>query len=143
MHITPPEGVLFLFLLTESVFDVRDREINLPVCAVTVICGIWFVSHSGTFSVFGLAAALLPGLLILAAAVLSRGRIGAGDAAVLLTASLFAGWIRILASLFFGLLAAAGYALILLTLKKRGKNAAFPFLPFLTGGFLAAFLAGF
>ena len=141
MHVQPPDAILFLFLLTESVFDVRDRAINLPILLVTAVCGIWYGFSSGT-PLLRVAAALLPGALLLGVSLASRGRVGAGDALAVLVMALFADWIRVLVSLFLGLAFSAGWAGYLLAVKKKGRRTAFPFLPFLAAGHAAALLCG-
>lgn len=123
-----------VLLLADTVCDIRHKEIY-PAATITgaafgVLSGLLFRNAGVTETV----VSLIPGLLLMAVSIASRGQAGAGDALVLLMTGAWTGtsvW-RIFAA---GLFGAAVFAGVLWIIKRR--NAEFPFVPFLLAGFTA------
>ena len=115
-----------LFLLIQSLHDCRSRTISLRLTAVVAAAGLLFLR-------------LLPGFVLLSAGLLSRGGIGTGDGLVLLTAGLCLPSDAAIAGTGLALFLSALLGAVLL-IRRRSRNTAFPFVPFLLVGCLISLL---
>ena len=79
------------------------------------------------FALFG----ILPGLLFLAMAVLTKEKVGYGDGLVLIVTGVLLGLRVNLMMVFMGLFLAALSSIWLLIRKKAGRNTKIAFVPFL------------
>ena len=85
---------------------------------------------------------LLPGLFLLSLVPVTRGGIGAGDGLLMLGIGTLLPVEEELFILLAGLLLASLYAAVLL-LRRRGRDTAFPLVPFILGGCLLLLLSVF
>lgn len=88
------------------------------------------------------AGALAGGGLMLAAATLGRGAMGAGDVKISLVIGGFVGWPAITVALFASFVAAAIGGLVLMAMGIKGRRDFIPFGPFLAAGALFAAVWG-
>ena len=131
-HLSAPEYAALLFTAGCSLTDLQTLEIHLPFCAAFLILGIVSVTGTGQ-SLLETVISLIPGMILLWTARISRGAVGGGDGVVVLITGLFLGFSLTLASSAAGILLAGCYAGFCL-FTGRFNRAAFPFLPFLFAG---------
>ncbi|MDO4477431.1 MAG: prepilin peptidase [Lachnospiraceae bacterium] len=78
----PHDGILIIFLFYQSLSDMRDREVDLTVCGVTALTGVYY--RILVFPEMDRIFCFLPGILVLALALITRGKVGLGDAWIIL-----------------------------------------------------------
>lgn len=130
------QTVLFVSLLmTASVFDVKKRIIPDTVCIGVVLTGLMCFEPSRLLGCFS----ALPFLI----AALMNGNIGGGDVKLTAAAGVVLGIGGGIVAMIIGLTAMllfyAAYA-ITQRLRKRERQRAFPLAPFLSIGFITAYL---
>lgn len=81
---------------------------------------------------------ILPGLIVCAVGVLSRGAIGLGDGILVTIVGLYIGNNRTVMMLAWAFLAAFCWSVFLLLVRKKKRQEAFPFVPFLALGWVTA-----
>ena len=127
-----------LFLLMQALRDCRSRTISLRLTAAVAAAGLCFLVIRQTDAA-EILLRLLPGLFLLSAGFLSRGGIGMGDGLVLLTAGLCLPSDSVIAGTALALCLSALLSACLL-IRRRSRNTAFPFVPFLLVGCLISLL---
>ncbi len=137
-------GVIFaVFSLVCAWQDLRTRRIHAGIFAAFGTAGLLCSFLDGR-SPGDMALALLPGMLFLAASVLSREAIGLGDALWLITAAAFADlrdlMIILFAACFLCMLAVFGLALRYRADLRKMKRIELPFTAFLAFPPVAALL---
>ena len=121
---------LIILLVPCVVTDFRNR--TLPLLHM-VICGVLGAAVNLLFGFFRfgeLAAGLLPGIFLLMAAALSKGRIGYGDGILLIAVGLICGLAETLSILIAALLLAAAAGGVYLLVRKKPIGTELPFAPF-------------
>ena len=134
------KGILGTYVAIGSLWDLKSKYIPLWFLLMgNLISGSYLVWQVMQHSVNPLDAgfALLPGMLLLSAALVAGGAIGIGDGLVWVTIGCILGMGDTCAGLLLGMVIAAVWGIILLIRKKGGRKTRLPFLPcsFL-GGFL-------
>ena len=133
------EGIMLGVLAGCSAYDLKYRKI--PVAAVALLCGgvsgYRFITGTGFLE---LLCGLLPGVLLLLFAFVTRESIGTGDGLVLCALGMFCGAKTALAVLGMALVLASVLAMVLLVLRRAGRKTELPFLPCLWGGYLLSLL---
>lgn len=130
------KGLVFLLLIWNAWQDCRKREI-VPVSLCIFLLGGILVNIIYAYQTpVNIAGGLLIGVGMLLLSQLSRGAVGKGDGYLLCVAGLYLGMGETLALLLGGLLLCAVWALLLLVLKRAGKNTEIPFIPFLLLAYL-------
>ncbi len=122
-----------IWLLSISVSDIRKRSVPVWMLAPGgVLAGIMFVSQQGAA---GDVPGILPGVILLVTAFITK-KAGYGDGIVMLFLGIMSGGGESLLIFAAGLCFAAIFSLILLGLRKAGRNTRIPFLPFLAAAWL-------
>ena len=128
-----------VFLAMNSWLDIRRREISLLLTVVYAGCGIIYSILQGR----KIQDVLIPagiGILFLAAGLISRGAIGAGDCWILLALGALLDtetYIRMLCTGFF---LAAFWSGILLVIRRKSRKTEIPLVPFLLAGYIGGIL---
>lgn len=133
------EGLTILFLAVTGWKDWKKKEISLPLTGCFGFLGIGFSVYTGR----SLQDWMIPvgiSLVILAVSVLTGGEIGMGDGWIFLALSTMLTTELYLKMACIGMLAAAGYAGILLIICKKGRKTEIPLVPFLLLGYLGGLL---
>lgn len=122
------------WLLAISFMDIRTRRIPvwllIPGGILTGTASVY--QYSGCFD---LLRGLLPGMLLLVVALVTK-KAGYGDGVVLICLGAVVGGEKALLLFGFSLFLVSVFSLILLALRKVGRNTAIPFLPFLTAAWV-------
>lgn len=131
----------WVLLGVTSIFDLRYKRIPLLLIISGTVLGVVAIITRGAES-SELVYALMPGILLLITAFLTREKIGYGDGMLLLGLGLLEGVIGCLGDLLIGLLLASVFGLILFVFGKRGREITLPFVPFLLAAHALRFLVG-
>jgi leader peptidase (prepilin peptidase)/N-methyltransferase len=124
-----------IVLVMASVHDIRKKEIPFWMLAA---CGSIAVLTSAVGIMDGVAAwnesvcALIPGVLLLLTAYVSRQGLGYGDGLLVLALGPIFGLERIFAGICLAFCLSAVFSLGMIAFRRAGRKASFPFIPFLT-----------
>lgn len=127
-------AAVFLFYFAAE--DLRHRTVPLLPAALFALTGLvlqLFVTKDAFPNVL---SALVPGCLLAFGSLATRGGIGMGDAIILCILGLFMPLSKLVCAFLSAMALSAFYAAVLLTVMKKNRNTAFPFLPFLFLGYL-------
>ena len=130
-----------LFMLSAGTWtDIREKNVDIRPILLAGLAGIAIRAIVRDESIPVLLAALAPGMLLLAAALTSRGGVGVGDGLSLLVLGLYFPpeeiWMILFTALCLG-----GVMGTLFLLRGRGRGHSFPFLPCLLFGCLCCEIA--
>lgn len=126
-----------VFLAMNSWLDIRRREISLLLTVVYAGCGIICSILQGR----KIQDVLIPagiGILFLAAGLISRGAIGAGDCWILLALGALLDTETYIRMLCIGFFLAAFWSGILLVIRRKSRKTEIPLVPFLLAGYIGA-----
>lgn len=128
-----------VFLAMNSWLDIRRREISLLLTVVYAGCGIIYSILQGR----KIQDVLIPagiGILFLAAELISRGAIGAGDCWILLALGALLDTETYIRMLCIGFFLAAFWSGILLVIRRKSRKTEIPLVPFLLAGYIGGIL---
>ena len=128
-----------VFLAMNSWLDIRRREISLLLTVVYAGCGIIYSILQGR----KIQDVLIPagiGILFLAAGLISRGSIGAGDCWILLALGALLDTETYIRMLCIGFFLAAFWSGILLVIRRKSRKTEIPLVPFLLAGYIGGIL---
>lgn len=128
-----------VFLAMNSWLDIRRREISLLLTMVYAGCGIIYSILQGR----KIQDVLIPagiGILFLAAGLISRGAIGAGDCWILLALGALLDTETYIRMLCIGFFLAAFWSGILLVIRRKSRKTEIPLMPFLLAGYIGGIL---
>lgn len=128
-----------VFLAMNSWLDIRRREISLFLTVVYAGCGIICSILQGR----KIQDVLIPagiGILFLAAGLISRGAIGAGDCWILLALGALLDTETYIRMLCIGFFLAAFWSGILLVIRRKSRKTEIPLVPFLLAGYIGGIL---
>ena len=128
-----------VFLAMNSWLDIRRRDISLLLTVVYAGCGIIYSILQGR----KIQDVLIPagiGILFLAAGLISRGAIGAGDCWILLALGALLDTETYIRMLCIGFFLAAFWSGILLVIRRKSRKTEIPLVPFLLAGYIGGIL---
>lgn len=128
-----------VFLAMNSWLDIRRRENSLLLTVVYAGCGIIYSILQGR----KIQDVLIPagiGILFLAAGLISRGAIGAGDCWILLALGALLDTETYIRMLCIGFFLAAFWSGILLVIRRKSRKTEIPLVPFLLAGYIGGIL---
>ena len=133
----PADVILIAFLFLQSVHDIQKREIEPVSAALTAETGVVYILEGcrsdGLFSVM---AAMIPGILVLALALISRGGLGLGDAWIVLIMGLFLKTEKLMMILILSSFGSFLYAAGMSLHHKKTAGDEMPFIPFVLAGYI-------
>lgn len=131
------EIIAFGFLCICAVFDIRRKEIPTVLIGIG-FAGAFFINVwgiiSGTISFIEIGLCLLPGIFFSLTSFCTKEKVGFGDGLMLLIAGLLIGFYRCFFVLCISLIFSSFFSLVLLLLRRVGKESRIPFAPFLVIG---------
>lgn len=128
-----------VFLAMNSWLDIRRREISLLLTVVYAGCGIIYsILQGGKIQDVLIPAGI--GILFLAAGLISRGAIGAGDCWILLALGALLDTETYIRMLCIGFFLAAFWSGILLVIRRKSRKTEIPLVPFLLAGYIGGIL---
>lgn len=133
------EVIVMIYLAVLSLEDICRKE--LPVWQIVLgllaAVALTAVQWKGSFQeIWIMLLGLLPALVFLAAAGISKEQIGYGDGLLLLPLGMVLGFERTAWMVLWALSLAAVCALALFVLYRRKKGLTIPFVPFLFAGYV-------
>lgn len=126
----------FAGLLANSIWDIRKKNISLTVTAFMGIMGIGIRIALQDIQFTDTVLSLMPGVLSLLFALVSRERVGYGDGLLLLAVGCCLKGQEMIALWMLALGLAGLWALVLCICFHKGKKYEIPFVPFVFAGFL-------
>ncbi len=142
-EISTGDLLCLIFLLLNTVSDVRKRRIWWPGCAAGALAGLLVRLSGGTSGLIAaLFPGLLPGLLMTGFALIAEQEVGLGDGLVLLACGTMTDPERVFGMVFAALCLAGIYGLFLLLFRKKDRKESFPFIPFLLAGMILTIILG-
>ncbi len=132
-------GSIIVILLTgiNSIQDIRKREIFFFLTIAVGVAGvIWSLSQGANFS--EIMIAFVPGIMLILLSVLTKGKIGIGDAVILLAIGCWRDVYYVFFVLLTALMIASAAGIFCIINKKR--KIELPFVPFLFAGCLLRIL---
>lgn len=123
-----------------SFYDIKEKEI--PMRSIVAGGGLLLVTTlvAGSFSVHASIGGLLLGGILYGISKLTQEAMGVGDVMVFGILGIVLGGIQALVLLFYSLVLAAIFSIMLLLLHKVSKKQAIPFLPFVWLSYLGVCL---
>ncbi len=134
-------GVLGSILAVQSYHDIRKKEIPFWITAIGGVFGILFWIIEGSFSMEWFLG-LVPGLLCLGYAKISREAIGYGDGLLICMMGIYLKMSSLLSLCMWAFIMAGVVALFLLVTGEKKGNQEIAFVPFLFLAFLMGVFIG-
>lgn len=130
------QAVVVSMLTLCSAEDMKRKQIRLNPVLLFGILGIFFHMLWRVQSIENILLGMSVGVVLLMLSVLTGGRIGAGDAVLLIVTGIYLGLEQNLQLFFSGLLLCGMWALGLLILRKKSRKDSIPFVPFLLAAYM-------
>lgn len=116
--------------------DIKKRQIQLNLVLVFGILGIFLHMLWRMLSIGNILLGMSVGAALLLLSVLTAGKIGAGDALILIVTGIYLGLEKNLELFFIGLFLCSMWSLCLLLLRKKSRKDSVPFVPFLLTAYM-------
>lgn len=131
-----------IFLGIEAAADYRKKSVSLLFCII--FCAAALIYNIGLRGVqtMWLLTGAVPGLLVVAASLITRQQIGSGDGAVLICLGLCLGGEAVLITFLLAGMSAAAVSLLLLATGRIKRGYQMAFVPFLLAGYVEVLLCG-
>ena len=126
--------ILFTYLTFCSITDIHSKRINILISGSYLLVGIFFNMYFIKNDLIILFMNLSTGLLLALIAKITKGAIGYGDSLIFFVISFYIPSFSTLYILFFSLVTASLFSILLL-LKKYSKKYRIPSAPFIQIGF--------
>ncbi len=133
-------GLVCLFGIT-TFDDIRTREIRLLEILAFAILGVAYNIFFHPNSFLSIAGGVMVGMLVLLFSIVSKEKIGRGDAYIIMVAGLFLGFEETLLLLWISSILAALIGIFLLKKYGDAMDKELPFVPFLLLGYLTMFIS--
>ncbi len=122
-----------------SYLDIRKKQISLGLTAVYGAVGLVYILLDDQQLIVALLG-IIPGVMMLCIGKMSGGALGAGDGLIVLVSGMYMGIWKTIEFIARALLMAAVWAGFLMAGKKKGRQACFPFVPFLLVSYVVSCL---
>lgn len=119
-----------------SAEDIKKKQIRLHPVLLFGILGIILHMLFRMQSIENMLLGMSVGVTLLVLSKLTGGRIGAGDAVLLIVTGIYLGFEQNMQLFFSGLLLSGIWALGVLVLKKKSRKDSMPFIPFLLAAYM-------
>lgn len=119
-----------------SAEDIKKKQIRLHPVLLFGILGIILHMLFRMQSIENMLLGMSVGVTLLVLSKLTGGRIGAGDAVLLIVTGIYLGFEQNMQLFFSGLLLSGIWALGVLVLKKKSRKDSIPFIPFLLAAYM-------
>lgn len=128
--------ILAVFLVPAAITDIRKKEISPVQMIAGMVLGGVFKLLVKNVGIGDCLMGLLPGILLIIAAVFLKNSIGMGDAVTALFVGCVISYEHTMGALMMGFILAAVFGLVMICLKKMTGKSRIPFVPFLSLGVL-------
>lgn len=130
------QAVVMSMLTLCSAEDIKKKQIRLHPVLLFGILGIILHMLFRMQSIENMLLGMSVGVTLLVLSKLTGGRIGAGDAVLLIVTGIYLGFKQNMQLFFSGLLLSGIWALGVLVLKKKSRKDSIPFIPFLLAAYM-------
>lgn len=130
------QAVVMGMLTLCSAEDIKRKQIRLNPVLFFGILGIFLHMLFRMQSIENILLGMSVGVVLLFLSVLTGGRIGMGDAVLLIVTGIYLGLEKNLELFFCGLLLCSMWALGLMVLRKKNRKDSIPFVPFLLAAYM-------
>ncbi|MCR5775603.1 MAG: prepilin peptidase [Lachnospiraceae bacterium] len=132
-------NILFVFLLTGAIVDVKCRRLHIGLIAPFGLVGAGFcavaaVSDKG--AVISAAYGIVLGAVFIGLSKISDEKIGMGDALTILVMGLYLGGYNAAFVVLYAMILTSAVSVFMLMFRLGSKKTELPFLPFLLAGYL-------
>lgn len=128
-------------LVIESISDLKKREINIKILAMTFVVGIILFIISPNRNWMMLLGGIAEGVALIGISFVTREGIGVGDGLVLMCTGVLLGPGKNILMFFGACVICAVFSGILLITKHAGRETRIPFVPFLVAGLIFTIVA--
>lgn len=129
-----------LFLGVSGISDVRRKSIPVYLPILGVIIALIIEFYASDLKLKELLISLTPGIGFLIISFSTSEKLGLGDGLTIISLGLLCGVWDTLTTLIYASLSSGVVALFLIAFKKKNRNYAMPYLPFLLCGLVLTFL---
>lgn len=135
-------GILFIYLLAMSIYDVKRKEIHMGVTLLTggVLAVIRIFQFLHKEISLELALGVVPGILVLLLSYFTHGKIGMGDGFVMMVCGTVLSLFENLLLLFLALVLSAAVGAGLMMFRRVKRSYIMPFVPFICISFGVTYL---
>lgn len=138
---TKAEMILWYGFMSWNCFlDIKKKEISITSCVLLGFVKTIGFLLEGQAEVQMLFVRSLPGIFFLAASILSKNAVGAGDGWIVLVSGWYLGVSVTMQSVGLGMFFLSLLGILLLMMRKIRKNTEIPFVPFFFLGNLVVLL---
>ena len=130
------QAVVMGMLTLCSAEDIKRKQIRLNPVLFFGFLGIFLHMLFRMQSIENILLGMSVGVVLLFLSVLTGGRIGMGDAVLLIVTGIYLGLEKNLELFFCGLLLCSMWALGLMVLRKKNRKDSIPFVPFLLAAYM-------
>lgn len=123
--------VLGLFLLISAVIDIRTRQVKWVLLMIFAAAGIVLYMAAQPVGIADEFAGILTGAVFIAIWHLTGGKIGLGDALLMIVTGIYLGGRGNAALIMGAMFLAAMYSAFILMIKKADKEQEIAFVPFM------------
>ena len=127
---------LILFYGLTSFDDLKTKQVRVFEIVSFAIFGIVLNIVAPLNSMQSIIAAVFVGIVLYIFSILSKEKIGKGDALIVMVSGLYLGFTNVMILLWISSLLALIFGLITIKKLKVDSNYEIPFVPFLMSGFL-------
>ncbi len=124
-----------IFLLICAVTDLIKRQIYVAVIIPFFAAGVTLFALEGSISIMEELGGIALGLVLFLLARVTREKIGYGDALMVMVSGAFLGLFMNIRLIMWAFLLSALVSIMLLILKKAGRQTQLPFAPFLLAAY--------
>lgn len=138
------KGIVFLFLAVGMVWDLKNKSIPRGYLYLWIFVAIIYATFSliNGKKIISMIIALIPGVISLFLAFVTKEQIGIGDGMIILLAGVFLHVKDVIGMIFVAFIALTLVAMVLLVTHLAGGKSKIPFIPFLFGGYIVCVLSG-
>ncbi len=130
---------IILGLTIWSIEDIRFHLVDIRKVGAFAVLGLFLQLACRNESIISIALALLTGAIMYLVSILTKEKLGKGDAFVVMTMGIYIGFIDVIRSLWIGSILAAAMGLLIIVVRKKNIRYEMPFVPFLLGGYLVVY----
>lgn len=136
--------ILTAFLSAAAIKDIKERIISNKLILFGLISGVALNLLFFDFEriVWGVAALIFAGGVLLIASLVSKGGVGIGDAKLVAYTGLLLGVDKTISVMIISFIASALFGIFSMLFKKLNKKSAMPFAPFVLLGVVLTMLMG-
>lgn len=121
-------------LLLCSIYDIRGLTVPLWATGLCFCAAAVCLMQRGGFTIVDVILSLLPGVVFFFYSLAAGGKMGAGDALIIMAVGLGAGILPAITAICISFMLAAVFAAALVIIFKKGKSFRIPFVPFIAAG---------